>query len=499
MQRDNPAIPDIKQKVPDVVKTRIVDGLVNECMVSLKKIAKYTNYPTKILMSIAIKIATPDICEEFLPGQYRIHNPLNLIVPELGVDVHVPREIYSSQNTWLIRGVEHIFRCIWLDDKKYSRVNFPAVITMFPESIVKEWFMNGVPYRAFDEATKEVYSKNELCAKLWVHKGIYSRQDPSEPAIKTYYPGTNILHSEIWLTNGHYFREQKPVRVVYTRTGEKYAEIWYDRKFYRENTKNRPINVAIHPYIEIDRICNMSWRRSPKNPSVIIYNEKKIIEFYYTNGKPYNKNHPICIEKERETCNKLMEIWCTERNNIPFAYVDAPGVIEQRFYRKDAPAMIDYHPNGNIRSETWFTNQHDTMIAHRTDGPANIIYNENGTLKSETWCMNGSNYRVGGPFLTNYNNGVLAEQWWRERIFSKTPKLSVNATSYRISGPACVRYHPNGSVRQEIWIDNGKIHRFDGPAVIQYKEDGTVEGKMHYINGVIVGDPEEPSYKKQKK
>ena len=60
-----------------------------------------------------------------------------------------------------------------------------------------------------------------------------------------------------------------------------------------------------------------------------------------------------------------------------------------------------------------------------------------------------------------YKDGSISDEKWY-----------INDKLHRTDGPAVIYYYENGSIYSEEWWVNGKFHRTDGPAYIQYRYNG---------------------------
>lgn len=56
------------------------------------------------------------------------------------------------------------------------------------------------------------------------------------------------------------------------------------------------------------------------------------------------------------------------------------------------------------------------------------------------------------------------------------------------AGPALIRWHINGRRALESYYIKGKQHRLGGPAETMYWSDGTVKNELFYNNGIRVQD-----------
>lgn len=68
------------------------------------------------------------------------------------------------------------------------------------------------------------------------------------------------------------------------------------------------------------------------------------------------------------------------------------GTIEIVVYWKvpcpkfNGPERIEYYPNGNIKSETWYSKQNEK---HRLDGPSYVRYYIDGSIEYEAFYIEG--------------------------------------------------------------------------------------------------------------
>ena len=117
-------------------------------------------------------------------------------------------------------------------------------------------------------------------------------------------------------------------------------------------------------------------------------------------------------------------------------------------HRDDGPAYTSYYPNGSIKEERWYTDDHFNRDS--TAGPAVIHYNKKGKIISYTYWRNGTYHRPTDE------------------------------------GPA-QEYNIGDSDTIITYYQNGKCHRIDGYAsegnhYISYDETD----KAVYINGIHI-------------
>lgn len=99
------------------------------------------------------------------------------------------------------------------------------------------------------------------------------------------------------------------------------------------------------------------------------------------------------------------------------------------------------------------------------------LYYPNGNVKSEKWCSENSNLRRSTYY---FEDGTVEQQTW-----------FANGKLHREDGPANIIYYRNGNLRHEVWYKNDLTHR-DGyePALINYYPDGVVESKKWCTNDI---------------
>jgi hypothetical protein len=110
------------------------------------------------------------------------------------------------------------------------------------------------------------------------------------------------------------------------------------------------------------------------------------------------------------------------------------------------------------------------------------------------------------------NNGLLNKEWTREdkilhresgpariRYFPDglicLEQFLVNGFLHRESGPAYIRYNTDGSIDSEEFCIDGKLHRESGPAYIRYNTDGSIDLEEFHIAGEFLGIDNEGFWK----
>jgi len=82
------------------------------------------------------------------------------------------------------------------------------------------------------------------------------------------------------------------------------------------------------------------------------------------------------------------------------------------------------------------------------------------------------------------NNGLLNKEWTHE-----------DKRLHRESGPARIRYFPDGLIcLEQFWV-NGFLHRESGPAYIRYNTDGSIDWEEFHIAGEFLGIDNEGFWK----
>ena len=110
-----------------------------------------------------------------------------------------------------------------------------------------------------------------------------------------------------------------------------------------------------------------------------------------------------------------------------------------------------------------------------------MIYREwkdnNGLLNKEWTHEDKRLHRESGPARIRYfpDGLICLEQFW------------VNGFLHRESGPAYIRYNLNGSIEWEQFDIAGKLHRESGPAYIHYNHDGSIDWEEFHIAGEYLG------------
>lgn len=91
----------------------------------------------------------------------------------------------------------------------------------------------------------------------------------------------------------------------------------------------------------------------------------------------------------------------------------------------------------------------------------------------------GKLHRMSGPAIIYYhdNGTIRCEEWYN------------NNKVHRINGPAVIHYNVNETIRSEVWYINNKIHRINGPATIYYHVSGTNQTETWYINDKLIAGP----------
>lgn len=114
--------------------------------------------------------------------------------------------------------------------------------------------------------------------------------------------------------------------------------------------------------------------------------------------------------------------------------------IGRRSYRdNDLPHRECFHPNGKIRSETWWHSAEKEEL-----WPAEIEYDESGQKIRETWRTSD-------------------KRWLR----------------HRKDGPAVVEYGKNGRVKEEGWYRYGQASRpYYQPSTVRYYDNGAIEVEL---------------------
>ena len=86
----------------------------------------------------------------------------------------------------------------------------------------------------------------------------------------------------------------------------------------------------------------------------------------------------------------------------------------EKKHRKDGPAFLSYHPNGNIETMIyWFNDE-----IHNKNEPALLSYYANGNIRSKEYYFNGELHRKDGPArIIFYENGkIFIEDYYYNNI-----------------------------------------------------------------------------------
>ena len=191
--------------------------------------------------------------------------------------------------------------------------------------------------------------------------------------------------------NPHGFTEQLK------RTEPDGTTSWFTREYYKTNSGDK-----IEEYYK-DSDGNI--HSDPDFPSAIVYQRGE-------DGRMYRK-----LEEYRH-----------------HGKVDRPG----------EPAVITYHPDGSVASETFWRDGK----RHRDDGPAGADFDSHGNTLSESWWKDGKRHREDGPAKTRFWEGT-------------------------------------NQPRVEDWMKNGQYHRDpeEGAAHIEYSRDGEVVSRQFFDYG----------------
>ena len=209
------------------------------------------------------------------------------------------------------------------------------------------------------------------------------------PALTEYFPESTEIFLECWYKNGKKHRENEPAKIVNTRTHVmkilyEYSTIKY---WYQDGKKHRPLSSSLSSSAEEEE-------EEEHLPAVVTYKNGILYsEEWYINGLKHRSVGPAIIEYQPDGILCLSKTWY--RDNM----IHRP--------EGKGPAKIEYHPNGNIASETWYSNGeiHRENLWFINGGkyidthiPAKITYYEkgNGIIHTKTWYRNGLVFRDGG-------------------------------------------------------------------------------------------------------
>lgn len=161
-------------------------------------------------------------------------------------------------------------------------------------------------------------------------------------------------------------------------------------------------------------------------------------------------------------------------NNYP------PGKRPHRVFRD-----LKYN---NIYGEEWLGVYKGEIVHHNNDGPAIISYDpETRRRIEEAYYRNGMLDCCGSstPSLVSWDDDTgikLYEAWHNAGVLDRSGDL-----------PAEIHYDPEtGSVQEELYYSDGKLHRESGPAIIHYdSESGAVIREECYYEGQIWAGPDD--------
>lgn len=88
-------------------------------------------------------------------------------------------------------------------------------------------------------------------------------------------------------------------------------------------------------------------------------------------------------------------------------FVDDYGTI----HRDRHPAIITYHENGVVQSETYYK----LGQIHRVDGPAQTEYDETGQITQVRYYQDGRLFREHGPTGIGMYKGKIKREWYHFR------------------------------------------------------------------------------------
>lgn len=132
-----------------------------------------------------------------------------------------------------------------------------------------------------------------------------------------------------------------------------------------------------------------------------------------------------------------------DNNKLVYKEIEMDGLVTMEYVNGRLFKRTEMHPNGNKRSEMWFSNGEK----HRENAPAEILWFENGNKDEEEWYKNGLKHRENGPAQTYWDaNGNKTYEYWY-----------TDGELNREDGPAITLWFANGRKYYEAWIKMGEF------------------------------------------
>ena len=248
-------------------------------------------------------------------------------------------------------------------------------------------------------------------------------------------------------------------------------------------------------------------------------NEPALIKYYYPKSKyDVYGNVKLKLYYYNGECYKEIKYYDCENETL----MQETYFHNNRIHRleNDKPALINYYPEGNIKSEMYFMNGNLHRVADTegrvadtegrvadtegrvadtegrvADKPATIRYRKNGEIKYHAYYVNGELYREDKPAYIEYYSSrecdgskIKSEHYYLNNKLHRGVVIEDHRSDTE-SKPSVIKYYPNGLIQHELYYKDNKIHRDNNlPAKIFYRTCGAIMCQAYAINGCIHND-----------
>lgn len=134
-----------------------------------------------------------------------------------------------------------------------------------------------------------------------------------------------------------------------------------------------------------------------------------------------------------------------------------PKIIYEDRHDKKKTKTLFYFKNTMSIESIWY--EYDEIL-HREDGPARIVFDENsGDVSYEEYYKNGALFRKDGPaFIRYHSNGNIAHETYCTMPVPEDEPWKIGIR-HREGGPAEIEYYEDGSIMQTNWYIDDKLIR----------------------------------------